>query len=397
MKAKQSKDFSPVLPEKVREQTIPDRIKEGLASTGWDALAVVGPENAQYCSGAWVPYAKGYLDRQTMVIWSRQGEATVIGAAENLGGMKPWAFVSRFVGYEEEGALPPAVIVDTLAEELRSQGFAKGLIGLEMLRTPVPFFNRLVELLPEARFESADDMLRRLRMIKTMEEIETMSTGARLTDDGVWKGLHAAKAGDTELQVSHKIISSILENGCQFVPSLLLGVREGARALGGASDRELRPGDILRLDLNTLYGNLYCDMGRMAVVGEPNAEQTRAYRDQVELNMRIIEFMRPGRTCSEVHAFYVEQAERMNLERWIYPYIGIGHAIGVNNDEYPKLNAADQTVLEPGMILDLEPDTIGPEGEIFHYENMLLVTTEGVEVLTQSEGHDWSELPVIPA
>jgi hypothetical protein len=48
------------------------------------------------------------------------------------------------------------------------------------------------------------------------------------------------------------------------------------------------------------------------------------------------------------------------------------------------------------MVFDVEPDTIGPQGEVMHSEDMVVVTNEGVEVITESEGHDWSELLVIP-
>ena len=87
----------------------------------------------------------------------------------------------------------------------------------------------------------------------------------------------------------------------------------------------------------------------------------------------------------------------MNLRLFIYPYIGLGHTTGVNNDEFPKLNYGVETVLEPGMIFDVEPDTLGPDDEVMHSEDMVLITHDGVEVITESEGHDWSQLLLIPA
>ena len=394
---KQVKEFTEDLPEKIKGQTIPDKIKDGLGSTRWDALVVLGVENVQYCSGAYLAYARGYLDRPNIVVWPRKGEPTYITGAEMIGGVKPQAkHIQDFVGYEEKGALPPAVIVDTVADVLRSKGCEDGLIGLEMLRTSVLFWNRLSELLPEARFEPADDMLRRLRMVKTAEEIEIMATAATLTDDGIWKAFAGSKPGDTELEVSRRIRTSILDNGVSAVTVIYLGSGEGARVVGSPSTRQLEPGTFVRLDINTVYGGYYCDMGRMAFVGEPSAEQIKSYQDMNELKWRIVDFMRPGRTCAEIHAFYLAEAERMNLQLFTYPYIGIGHTTGVNNDEFPKLNVGHDTVLEPGMIFDVEPDTIGPDGEVMHSEDMVLITDRGYEVLTQSEGHDWSDLFVIP-
>jgi Xaa-Pro aminopeptidase len=262
-----------------------------------------------------------------------------------------------------------------------------------MLRTSVLFYERLQELLPEARFESADALLRRLRQVKTPAEIERMREGARLTDDGVWKAFNSVSAGASERDLGASIQLNVLGNGCSAVTTLLVGTGEGARVLGPPTDRNMTQGDIVRIDLNSIYDGYFSDMGRMAVVGEPNTEQKKAYRDQIELKERIFEFMRPGRTCSEIHGFYLEQANKMNVELFIYPYIGLGHGIGVNGDEYPKLNAADETPIEPGMILNVEPDTIGPKGEIFHVEDMVLVTEQGIEPISHSR--DWSDIPVI--
>ena len=378
-----------------KTETQIDKITDALAATDWDALVVLGGENVQYCSGAWIPYARSYLDRPNIVVWPKDGEPTFITGAELKNGIAPRSFIQRFVGYEEKGALPPAVIVDTVADVLRESGVAEARIGLEMLRTSVLFFERLQELLPGAQFVSADSLLRRLRQVKTREEVERISTGARLTDDGLWKALISVKAGDSERDLGASIQLNVLGNGCSAVTTLLVGTGEGARVLGPPTDRKLTKGDIVRTDLNSIYDGYFADMGRMAVVGDPSAEQTKAYKDQIELKERIFEFMRPGRTCSEIHAFYLNTAKRMDVELFIYPYIGLGHGIGVNGDEYPKLNAGDHTPIEPGMILNVEPDTIGPEGEIFHVEDMVIVTEKGVEPISHSR--DWSELPVIEA
>lgn len=390
--------FQAVLPAKIAEQSIPEKVSEALRATPWDALVVLGVENVQYCSGTYLPNARQYLDRQNIVVWPRDDEPTYIGGAEMISGIKQRTkYIKRFVGYEEKGALPPAVIVDTVADVLREYKLEKALIGLEMLRTSVVFWERLRELLTQARFESADAMLRRLRMVKTLEEIETIATAATCTDDAIWRAFLASKPGDTEYQVAQRILTYCLDNGCTSVPVIYFGSGEGVRVIGYPSERRLTAGDFVRLDINTMYGGYYCDMGRMAFVGKPRESQIEAYRQQIELKRGILEYMRPGRTCADVHAFYLEEASRMNVKLFVYPYLGVGHATGVNNDEFPKLNYGEQTVLEPGMIFDVEPDTVGPEGEIMHSEDMVLVTNNGIEVITTSEGHDWSQLLLIPA
>jgi Xaa-Pro dipeptidase len=397
-KDKPTKDFGALLPEKLRTQTIPDKIREALASTNWDALLLIGVENVQYTSGIYQQFARTSLDRQNIVVWPREGEPIYITGAEWIDTLEKQAkFITRFAGYDEKGAPPPAGIVDEVATVLRSEGLANGLIGLEMLRTPVPFFDRLRELVPRARFESSDDVLRRLRMVKTLEEIETMAAVAEWTDNAVWRAFESSKAGDSEAEVGRRIYMNLLENGCDGVFALALGTGEGARVIGSPTQRQLRTGDMVRFDTDAIYNGYFSDVGRMAVVGQPNAEQIKAYQNQIEMKKAIFDFMRPGRTCSEVHAFYLKQADRLKMQLFIYPFEGLGHGLGVNTAEFPNLNAGYETVLEPGMIFAIEPDASGPEGEVMHTEDDVLVTTDGVEVLSQSEGHDWSELLVIPA
>jgi len=144
---------------------------------------ILGVENVQYASGAWLAYAKAYLDRPNCIVWPVGGEPTYIAGDELVDGIRPLTAITRFVGYEERGAKPPAVIVDTVADVIRAAGMARGRIGLEMLRTSVPFFERLTALLPDATFVAADDLLRTLRMVKTSSEIEILRDVA-LRQDG---------------------------------------------------------------------------------------------------------------------------------------------------------------------------------------------------------------------
>ena len=399
MKDNRISDFSAVLPEKLRTQTIPDKIREALASTDWDGLLLIGVENVQYATGLFQIFARAYLDRPNIVVWPREGNPVLITGGDWVKSLKEKVkYGFRIAGYEENGALPPAVIVDRIADVLREEGLANGLIGLETLRTPAPYFQRLQELVPGARFEPANEMMWRVRMVKTIEEIETLAAGARMFDDAVWRAFKSSKVGDSEFDVVRRINVNILENGCDLVPALILGTGEGARFIGPPIGRRLKAGDLIRFDGDVITKGYWGDLGRIVAVGQPNTEQIKAYRDQVEMKKGIYDFMELGRTCAEVHAFYREQAERMGVQLWNYPYIGCGHSIGVNPDEFPHLLAGfDDWVLEPGMVFAVEPDAMGPNDEVMHTEEMVLVTTDGIEVLTQSEESDWSELLVIPA
>jgi Xaa-Pro dipeptidase len=378
-----------------RQRAMHEKVESAIEAAEWDALVAVGPENVQFLSGVWRATARGYLDRPHMVVWPAAGDPVRLGGIETLDAVRAESFIERFVGYDEKGARPPAVIVDKLAEVLREANLDRGTIGLEMLRTSVPFFERLRELLPDARFKPADEVFHRLRMVKTAAEIERMSEGARRTDEGVWNAISQSRAGETERELSARLQLGMLAKGCDAVTTCLVGAGERAATLGAPTGRVMAPGEVVRIDVNSVYDGYFHDMGRMAFVGEPSRAQAAAYAQQIQLGEAVRAFIKPGVRCCEVHRYYLEEAKRMGVELFIYPYIGIGHGIGVNADEYPKLNAQDETVIEPGMILNIEPDTYGPKREIFHVEDMVLVTDDGVKLLTRSR--DWNEPPIITA
>jgi len=106
--------------------------------------------------------------------------------------------------------------------------------------------------------------------------------------------------------------------------------------LSSPSDRALSPGDLVRLDMSSLRQGYFADQGRVAVVGPPTSAQIEAYERQLALRDAVMDSITPGRLCSDVHRAYLSAAERLGVELFEYPYIGVGHGIGVNGDEYPS-------------------------------------------------------------
>jgi Xaa-Pro aminopeptidase len=103
--------------------------------------------------------------------------------------------------------------------------------------------------------------------------------------------------------------------------------------------------------------------------------------------------MGPGVKASEVFAQCERVAAELSVELLHQPLIGIGHAIGVNPKDFPMLKPSDETPLRAGMVLNVEADIFGPEREVIHVEDMILVTAAGAESMTATE--DWSTLPRI--
>lgn len=378
---------------RVRDLGIVPRVRAALADSGYDAVIGISVESCQYLSGYWFPYARNRLLRQNIVVWPRDGEPVLLCGLDQLPGPTRYSWIRDIRPYAERGRRPPGVIADLLVATLRDLDLGDATIGIERLFTPVAFFDVLERELPGVAWADCDVFFDDLRMIKTEQETELITACAQALEQGLMAGLRLARRGWTEKQLANVIRQEILTRGVDDVTTILLGAGDGARGYLTPTDDVIPDGALVRIDLNAIQGGYYADMGRMAVMHGPSTVQEEAYARQLELNASVISAVRPGVSAASVFAHCQREAGMLGLELLDQPFIGLGHATGINNSDFPKLNEADMTPLAAGMVLNIEPDTFGPEREIIHVEDMLYLGAEGASVITSTE--DWSTLPCL--
>jgi Xaa-Pro aminopeptidase len=374
------------------------QVQAVLADNGWDAAVVVGQENGQHLTGWDIEITRYWPDRPLVVVATPDETVLVVWAEMIKMGKKPGPYVDRLVGYSRGGD-GHRTAAEAVVHLLREAGLERALVGLEKSRAHVNFLERIVDELPGLQFEAADDALARLRMVKTERELDALTAAAQRADTAFWSAIADAQPGITELELAGRIRAAAAEAGC-LVTMLTVAAGERACAVNEPTHRPIENGDIIRFDFNmrhgafhlddVYYGGYFADLGRMAVMGEASREQVQAYREQVELKRRIIEFVRPGVSASEIYRRYRTVAAELGVELFLLPSIGVGHGIGIVNDEAPRLTEIDETVIEAGMALALEPDTIGPGNALMHVEDVVAVRDDGAELISWSR--DWSEL-----
>ncbi|MGH9893543.1 MAG: M24 family metallopeptidase [bacterium] len=380
---------------RIRDLGVVARVTEAVDASEVDAVIGLSVDVCQYLSGHWFPYARNRINRQNIAIWPKSAicaPALVVGV-DQVPGPYRHSWIRDIRTYRERGRRPPTPIVESLAVVLTEMGLDDKTLGIERVFMPVAFHDELIARLPNAHLVGADDFFDRLRAVKTPEELALIREAAKAMELGLYEGLKATRPGWTEKQAAEAIHRACLDNGAAAVPTLLLGAGDGAKGFLPPTDDVLEYGQLVRTDLNVILGGYYADMGRMAVVGEPSDEQRRAYANQQALNQAVIDIIRPGVLASQVFHHSRKVAAELGVELLDQPFIGLGHAIGTNNSDFPKLNELDHTPLEVGMVLNIEPDIYGPQRELVHIEEMVYVGEDGTRRVT--DYCDWSTLLVI--
>lgn len=268
-----------------------------------------------------------------------------------------------------------SLLADVLAELTPVSGNIGVPDGHEThVRMPMADIERLRGALGSRRITGDQGILRRLRMIKSEAEIAKIQTACDIAGRAFARVPEVARAGVPLDTVFRRFQMLCLEEGADWVPYLAGGAEQGGYSdvISPATSAPLEPGDVLMLDTGLVWDGYFCDFDRNWSVGPARPEVRSAHARLVEASDAALEIARPGATASDLfHAMntvLTKEAEGTDAGR-------LGHGLGMSLTEWPSLIPADQTMLEPGMVLTLEPGIAVGTKILVHEEN--IVITEG--------------------
>lgn len=234
----------------------------------------------------------------------------------------------------------------------------------------------------EAELKPVSGLVEKLRMVKTPEEIEILQAAAKIADDAFEHIITYIQPGMTELDVSNELELFMRKQGATS-SSFSIIVASGLRSAlphGVATKKVIESGDFVTLDYGALYQGYISDLTRTIAVGEPSEKLKEIYtvvREAQELALREI---KPGMTGIEADAI----ARDYIVSKGYGEAFGhsTGHGIGREVHEGPSLSSKSDTVLQPNMVVTVEPGIYLPEIGGVRIEDDIIITETGNERLT---------------
>jgi Xaa-Pro aminopeptidase len=232
----------------------------------------------------------------------------------------------------------------------------------------------------------AERLMSGLRRVKSASEVARLRAAGRAIDDVHAQVPALLRAGRTEHEVARDIANLITDAGHDEVNFVIVGSGpNGASPHHESSDRRLKIGDAVVVDIGGRVEGYCSDCTRNYVVGQARAAVHDTHAVLKAAQQAAVESVRPGRTASEIDQV-ARQAitEAGHGERFLHR---TGHGIGLDEHEEPYIVAGNDTVLEEGMAFSIEPG-IYFEGDFgLRLEDIVVVTSEGVESLNRAP-HD---------
>jgi Xaa-Pro aminopeptidase len=363
-----------------------ERFRSLLKAKDIDVLIASSPENTIYMSG-YCPAHPDQTPHTAFVVVPREDEPTLVVPKSTEGmiqAQEPWIKDVRYFGdFFVEGVTASRFknSTEAISNTLRDRGINKGRIGIEGRGIPWSACENLKQGLRDYSLIDAGDIFERLRMIKTSEEVSIIKEAVKITEETLAELLKAARIGSTEWDIVSTVRNEATKRGCH---TNFFDIEGGMRSSypGFPTNNVLRSGDLLKIDYGITYRNYSTDIGRQAVVGQPDKEQKRIYDAILKAFTETIDDIKAGIGVSELFRLGVKKVRDAGIPS--YQRQHIGHGNGIKAHEEPTLGPNINYPLESGMVLcvELPFHRVGWGG--IALEDTVLVKDNGCEIFNKS-------------
>jgi Xaa-Pro aminopeptidase len=340
-----------------------DRLAEGLAERELDALVVTDLTNVRYLTG-----------------FTGSNGVCIVGPDQR-------DFITDFRYVEQvrrevqdfDRVQGRQDLLGDVAERLG------GRVGFEDQHMTVRTHKRLAELVGDGvELVPAGGSVERLRSVKSADEIALIRAAAALTD-GIYEYVRErGVVGRSERDVAVDLEREMRERGAEepSFPSIVAAGPNGALPHATPGADEIRPGQLVVIDMGCRLDGYCSDCTRTFATGELSVEAREVYELVLRAQLESLDAVRAGAVCREVDGVarsIIEEAG--HGERFGH---GLGHGVGLEVHEAPRLSrlAPEDARLEAGNVVTVEPGVYLP-GELgVRIEDLVVVTDEGCEILS---------------
>jgi creatinase len=365
-------------------------IRKSMSDNGVDAIVINSVHNTLYYSGFWmVPWG-----RYQGVVIPLEGDPAVIAPRIEFDRPHRMSIYDDVRIYWDTQSSVEG-IVDIIKDVLSDRGIENGVIGFEETFASYEFHQKLNLGLANFTFKPFAYQLMEMQKIKSPEELDVMRHGGQICDIGAQACVDAIKEGVSEVSLQHIMVQSMENEISKRFPDeecdgTFAWFQSGpinttvAHALN--TNRKIQKGDVLSLNCFPIIVGYYHLLERTLVFGPMSDEVKKYFEIEVEVHHSGISALKPGIRLGDIDEEFINPIYRKHglLDSRTF---GTGHSFGImsywyGRDEIGEIRPYNNTILEPGMVLSIEP-MISIEGVGgFKHADMFIVNDNGIEQLT---------------
>ncbi len=302
------------------------------------------------------------------------------------------AIVTDFRYVEQAGQQAPGFSVHQISTGVSHAQVAASLIlgaGISEVLYEDDFVTvkesrKLQDALGDTALLPLNNQPEKLREVKDAEEVALIEKACAISCEAFDYILTQVRPGITEKQVKRLLDFRMLELGADATAfdTIVASGPNGSLPHAIPGERQIEKGDMITLDFGAKYGGYCADMTRTIAVGKPGKQMQEIYDIVLHAQMTCQEALAPGKICREVDGIARQIIGDAGYgERFGH---GLGHAVGIDIHENPRLSPVCEDRLLPGHVMTVEPGIYVPGLGGVRIENSCLVTETGARSLVSS-------------
>ncbi len=342
------------------------KLRAKMAEISADGFLISKPENWRYVSG--------FTGDSGVLLITRKDS---------------FLFTDSRYTEQAQSEAPDFTVTKTVLEEDVLKNTVKNL-GLKRLAFEKHYityagWERLKEKFEDQELVGVMGWVEDLRMIKNEEEVEYISKAQQIAEKAFKLLMPRIKAGVSEMELALELEFEMRRMGSEGVafPFIVVSGTRSSLPHGQPTEKKLEPGDFVTFDFGARFKGYCSDMTRTVVVGPLDDKHKEIYDTVLTAQLAALDAIGPGVPAKEV-----DLAGRKVIEEAGYgEYFGhgIGHGVGLNVHERPSVGRTSEDILEPGVVITVEPGIYIEGFGGVRIEDMVLVTEEGKRNLTACE------------
>ena len=407
-----------------------ERMLQKMEEFNLDAIIASHPENVSYLGDfqSQIPYMYRFLYAESYALFARRADiapAMIIMAVDAVWPARFPTWIQEIYtfgnpnwdvdpqGNLTEGEKKFKEILDApgknapsageaIVKALKEKGLDRGTIGLDEKNVYPATREQILKGLPHAKIIDAFELFRVIRMVKTKEELERITTVGIKNERAVQSVLKRVAVGVSEEELTQHFLECVAKEGSIFeFWNTASGTQSSMHIMSNGHFRppsgyKLKKGDMFRYDGGCIYDRYHSDAGGCALLGTPSPRHKNIYQ-AIEVGMeRGMELLRPGAIPSKIFEETNKAVEKAGIQDFSRYATFCGHGIGIEARDYPIftkpvkasspfLPGTLDVPIEEGMVISLEfPHTVLGLGG-FQVEYTLLVNKDGCEKLYPHE------------
>ncbi len=350
------------VPFQSRRDKIAARVKEAKVDAAW----ITGLVNIRYLTGFTGSYAQLVITPESAFFYSdgRYEEQ----AQYEVSGCEVQIFKNR-------------TFADVFAQDIGLHGWKS--IGYENRHLTCEVFQKQKGLVDRGvKWKPLGGWTEELRVFKDPTEIHFLKQSSLIVDHVFNELLPSIHEGVTEREILRTMMNLFWEAGAKgpsFDPIVLFGSRTSLPH-GQPGDTVLREGNWVLLDFGAYHDGYCSDCTRTFFYGSPDSLQRERHHLVMSAYQEGLTAARPGMVCCDVDAAARKVFEQAGLgEAFLH---GLGHGVGLEIHEGPRVSRPSREVLQEGMVVTIEPGIYLPGWGGIRLENAVVITSDGAEPLT---------------